>query len=258
MSARKFPEEGEVVLATVKEITPYGAYVTLDEYDNSLGFLHISEISTGRIRNIEKHVKEGQKIILKVIRVNERRQEIDLSLRQVTKEERKQKLLEVKRGPKARSLLNIVREELGLESDEKYIEIMEENFKDLYDALENVARRGPVALTELGIDEKYAEKVYEVVKSRIKLPEVEVSGVLEITSPMPNGAEIIKNVIKDAIEICPEDIKVEVKYLGSSKFKVSLRGENYKKVEKSLINFLKKVEDGIKGKGTFNFVRRKK
>ena len=258
MFPRRFPEEGEIVLATVKEITPYGAYVTLDEYDGLIGFLHISEISTGWVKNIEKYIKERQKIVLKVIRVNEKRQEIDLSLRQVTKEERKRKILEVKRESKAKSLLNIVKNDLGLESDEKYREIMEEHFRDLYDALENVVRRGPAALTELGIDEEYANKVYEVVKNRIKLPEVEVSGVLEITSPMPNGVEIIKNVLKNAIGSCPDDVKVKVTYLGSSKFKISLKGETYKIVERALTNLLKKVEKGIKGKGTYNFERRKK
>lgn len=258
MSLKRFPEEGEVVLATVKEITPYGAYVTLDEYDDLLGFLHISEISTGWVKNIEKHVKERQKIVLKVIRVNERRQEIDLSLRQVTKEEKKRKIMDVKRELKAKGLLNIVKDDLGLNSDERYREIMEEHFKDLYDALENVVRRGPVALTELGIDEEYANKVYEVVKNRIKLPEVEVSGVLEITSPMPNGVEIIKNVIKSAINSCPKDVKVKITYLGSSKFKISLKGETYKIVERNLTNLLKKIEKGIKGKGTYNFVRKKK
>src|SRR6266849_2971525 len=52
------------------------------------GFLHVSEISTGWVRNIDRVAKVSQKLVLKVIRVNKARREIDLSLRQVTNEER--------------------------------------------------------------------------------------------------------------------------------------------------------------------------
>ncbi|MGA2199269.1 MAG: S1 RNA-binding domain-containing protein, partial [Nitrososphaerales archaeon] len=53
MEASELPDRGEIVLCTVREITPHGIYVDLDEYNNMNGFLHISEISTGWVRNID-------------------------------------------------------------------------------------------------------------------------------------------------------------------------------------------------------------
>lgn len=59
-SDAQWPELGDLVVATAKRIESYGAYVTLDEYGNKEGLLHISEISTRWVRNVRNHVREGQ------------------------------------------------------------------------------------------------------------------------------------------------------------------------------------------------------
>ena len=78
MEVADLPDRGEIVLTTVREITPHGIYVDLDEYNNMNGFLHISEISTGWVRNIDRVAKPQQKLVLKVIRAEKSRREVDL------------------------------------------------------------------------------------------------------------------------------------------------------------------------------------
>jgi translation initiation factor 2 subunit 1 len=88
----EWPEVGELVVTSVKDIKGYGAYVTLDEYQNKEGLLHISEISSRWVRNIRNHVRVGQKVVLQVLRVDQSRGQVDLSFRRVTGDERRKKI----------------------------------------------------------------------------------------------------------------------------------------------------------------------
>src|ERR1700689_4164404 len=123
MESADLPERGDVVLCTVREITSHGIYVDLDEYNGMNGFLHISEISTGWVRNIERVAKVGQKLVLKVVRAEKSRREVDLSLRQVTNEERRNKLIEWKQKEKAMTIMGSVKKELAL-GDVQFNEIV--------------------------------------------------------------------------------------------------------------------------------------
>ena len=96
------PEAGELVVGTIIRIMPYGAYAALDEYDGAEGLLHISEISSRWVKNIRDHVRERQKAVLKVLRVDREKRHIDLSLRRVNEREKREKLLAWKRELRGR------------------------------------------------------------------------------------------------------------------------------------------------------------
>ncbi len=141
---KQLPEAGDLVIATVKEVTGHGAYVSLDEYQQLTAFLHISEIATGWIRNIERYVRPKQKTVLKVIRVDKSRVEVDLSLKQVSREERKSKLIEVKKSEKASAFMHMIKTKTGM-SDDKVIELQDiilQKFDYLYDMFETVSFKG--------------------------------------------------------------------------------------------------------------------
>ena len=87
----EWPDVGDLVVATVKKVVGYGAYVSLDEHGEKEGLLHISEISTRWVRNIRDHVREGKKLILRVLRVDKEKGQVDLSLKRVGKSEQREK-----------------------------------------------------------------------------------------------------------------------------------------------------------------------
>jgi len=255
-----WPEVGDLVLATIKKITNYGAYVTLDEY-NQEGLLHISEISSTWIRNIRNFVREGQKVVLKVLRVNTQRGQVDLSLRRVSKREKREKLLAWKKARKAEGLLRSVSEKLNIPFEEIYGKagaIIEKEY-GLYSGLEKTAREGVQVLLELGVPKNIAVTLAEVAKEKIKLPMVRVRGMLKVQCIKPNGVNLIRGALLDAKKIeKPLGSEINVWVMSPPKYCIEVSAENYKEAE----GLLKKageaaVEKITEAGGTGSFERMK-
>ena len=148
---QRFHEEGENIITTVRQASRHGVYVTLDEYDTMTCFLHISPIATGWIRNVACYVRPEQKAALKVMRVNKVRGEVDTSLKQVSGEERKSRLIEVKKSDQANIFLDFIKSKLSL-PDQQCQEI-EDRILQKYgwvdDAFEAVSRKGLDAIQNI-------------------------------------------------------------------------------------------------------------
>ena len=86
------PEEGELVVATIKTVKQNGAYVDLDEYEGTEGFIFIGEIASGWVKNIRGFVREGQRVICKVMRTRRDGTSLELSLKSVSEERRRGRL----------------------------------------------------------------------------------------------------------------------------------------------------------------------
>ncbi len=255
-SERPLPEAGEVVICTVREITSHGIYVSLDQYEGTNGFLHVSEISTGWVRNIDRVAKVSQKIVLKVIRVNRTRREIDLSLRQVTNEERRAKVIEWKREERALAIIDAVKAELGLDessvSDLK--EKLEDEFGTLYEALETSTKRGEKALAPLGLQEGVAKKVAEIASGKIIPPKYEVGALVEVSSKSPDGIERVKKTLVSASSASP-GTEIRITYAGAPRYRVRITADDYKHAEKALDMVLEKIKGGVGKHDTFSFKR---
>ncbi len=253
---QSLPEEGEIIIVTVRQVTGHGAYVTLDEYNNMTGFLHISEIATGWIRNIERYVRPKQKAVLKVIRVNKVRGEVDASLKQVSAEERKYKLIEVKKNDKAATFFDFIKSKLKL-TDQQVQEIEDrvlQKYDYVYDAFEAVSTKGLDAIQNIDLSPEIKHAIKEA-SGRIAIPLVEISGIMEITSKKPDGIEIIKNTLASA-EGSKGGVSSTIKYIGAPRYRIVVTAENFEVAEKFMKNTVEKMRASIeKQHGTFNFVR---
>ena len=253
---QELPEIGEIVIATITKVSDHGAYVTLDEYDGVQGFLHISEIAPGWVRKVTRYVKENEKKVLLVKKIQAKRGEIDLSLKQISKEQRKKKLLDVKRFEKEQGILKNIQEKAELTT--KQIEDIEDKllskYDSIYDAIIDIATKNKDVLNSLEISEKI-QTVIKDISSKIKLPSVEIRGILELTNNKSNGIEIIRKILLDVIKD-NADSKIEISYIGAPKYRVSIIAQEFKTAEKIIKPILEKIEKDVKKQnGTFNFTR---
>lgn len=69
---------GDEVEGTVKSFTSFGAFIDLGGFD---GLLHINDMSWGHVTRPKDYVKKGEKIQLKVIRLDPDEKKINLSLK---------------------------------------------------------------------------------------------------------------------------------------------------------------------------------
>jgi translation initiation factor 2 subunit 1 len=232
----QWPEPGDLVIATIESVMDYGAYANLDEYHRR-GFLHISEISSARIRNVRDFVREKQKMVLKVVRVDTEKGHIDLSLRRLTKRERIEKIKSWKKDRKGEALLSAVAEKVGLPKDEVYQKaglILEEKY-GLYEGFERVVKDGPEILTKLGIPEDLTKAIAEVAQERISIKLVKVRGVVEVRCMKPNGVKCIQEAFVAAKKAQKaKDGNIEFSVIAAPKYSVQVSAENWKLAEELL------------------------
>ena len=134
-----FPEEGDSVLCTVTSVQYHSVFVNIDEYGKS-GMIHISEVSPGRIRNIRDFVKEGKKIVCKVLRVNEEKGYIDLSLRRVNESEKRRKIDDIKKEQNSEKIVELAAQKIGIKTEQLYKEILDKismDYASLHEFFDN-------------------------------------------------------------------------------------------------------------------------
>jgi translation initiation factor 2 subunit 1 len=259
MSLRRpeWPEVGDLVIATVVRITDYGAYVRLDEYDKE-GLLHVSEVASRWVRNIRDYVREGQKVVLKVLHVQADKGQVDLSRRRVTKRDKKEKIQSWKKDRKAEGLLRTAAEKLNISFEEAYEKagvLIENAFGDLHDGLEKTAKDGIDVLLELGIEKDLAVTLEEIVKEKIQVSMVSVKGILELQNTKPKGVLVIKDTLKHAQDVGEsQDADVKIYLVSPPKYRIVVSAEDYKSAESILETAANSAVEFISkngGKGSF-------
>jgi translation initiation factor 2 subunit 1 len=206
-------------------------------------------------------VREGQKVVLKVLRVDVEKGHIDLSLRRVTKRERIDKMMFYKKDRKAEALLRGVAEKAGLPLEEVYEKVGAPVEKEygLYEGFEKVAKEGVDVLTKIGVPESLAQIFVEVSQERIKLPMVKVKGIIELSCMKPNGVKIIKEAFGKAKKLeTSRDAKTRFYVIAAPRYAIEVMAENYKSAEDAMQKVAEAVVANVEKAGGQGVFRREK
>ena len=232
-----WPEPSELVVGKIDEIEDFGVFVDLSEYEGKRGLCHISEVASGWIKNVRDHVNEGQTVVAKVLDVDESAQQIDLSIKDVNDHQRKEKIQEWKNEQKADNWMELAfGEDLD---DEKYAAVANEllsEFGSLYDGFEGAAIHGESALAETDLEADEIAAIVETARSNVSVPYVNVTGYVDLTCSEGEGVDVIKDALEAAEgngEV-PEEIQLEVTYVGSPEYRIQVRAPDYKTAEGAL------------------------
>jgi translation initiation factor 2 subunit 1 len=245
MKKKDYPDEGEFVIGTVNKVQNYGAFVTLDEYPDREGFIHIAEIASGWVKRIRNHIKDKQKVVCKVINIDPKKGHVDLSLKRVNDHQKRAKIKEWKNNKKATRLMNSLAEELKASVETLYHDFGEqliEKYGSLYEAFEETAY-DPESLKEEGFAGDWIEPFKKIAKENIAIQFVEIKGYLDIRSWDENGIEFIRKALLKAEESEYEDVAIEIHYIGAPHYSIIVKAPDYKIAEDELKKAVSRAEN---------------
>ncbi len=234
-----FPDNGELVVCSVTNVKSFGAFVTLDEYDNKEGFIHVRDIASGWVKYIRDFIREGQKVVCKVLGVDSSKGHIDLSLKSVNDHQKREKIQQWKNEKKAEKLVEIIAERLSISVDDAFDQFaneLTEEYETLYGAFEAIAANPDELRDEY--EGEWVETFIEVASENVTLPFVEIDGILEMRSLGPDGVEDIRKALQAGLEAA-DGAEVSITCVGSPKYRIVITAEEYKTAE----DVMKKVSN---------------
>ncbi len=230
---RGMPSSGELVICKVEKINPHSAFLSLEEYGLQ-GMVHVSEVSSGWVKDIRNHLKIGQTVIAKVIRIDERG--MSLSIKRVDEKQRKDKIREHSFEEKAEKMLELAASRLGKTLDQAYEEtgyMLQEKFGSIYEGFKKALTQD---ITERGIPQQWASVIKDIAERSIEQKEFEFRAKLFVKTYKPNGINIVKNILLDI-----EKKGLEVKYIAAPEYLVKYKTKNAKQGKKLFMDTLNKL-----------------
>ena len=227
---REYPEKNEYVVCTVRAVKNYGAFASLDEYGEKTGYIALPEIATGWIKYVRDHIRENQKIVCKVLRVDEEREHIDLSKKQVSAHHKGAAIREYKSEMRAEKLFEIMAERLGIPLEKCYEDFgyrLVETYESLYHAMEEYLV-DEEDFRDNGFTGDWGKIFGEIASENIQPPYVKITGFVELKCPGIDGLDVIKSALINAGE--GKDM-VEIQYKGAPVYRIKVKALDYKEAE---------------------------
>ncbi len=232
-----FPDEGELVVGTVREVQNFGAMITLEEYAGKEGFCHIREVAPGWVKRIRDFVREQQRVVCKVQGIDAKKGHIDLSLKAVNEHQKRETIQAWKNEQKADNMLKILAEREGSTPEKlltTYGRKLIETFGTLYGAFQQAAEYGEEAFKQEGVTGAWVPAFIAFAKENIQQSFVDITGYLDVQHPGADGVKHVSKALKAAEKSEFEDVTIEAAYMGAPHYRITVKAPDFKIAETEL------------------------
>jgi translation initiation factor 2 alpha subunit (eIF-2alpha) len=219
--------ERQLVLCTVEKIIGTTVFVKIN--GDGEGTINTSEIAPGRIRNLRDYVIPGKKIVCMVLSI--KGTQIQLSLRRVGMNEKKEFLQKIEKEKSYKSILKTV---LGEESTEKVLEKIQEEY-NILEFFENI-KKDPKIMNKY-LNDSESEKIIKILESKKEKLKV-IKQIFKLSNKDDDGIIKVKKIISESCQ--NSDCKIN--YISAGKYSISISGEDLKNIDTKITKILQSIE----------------
>lgn len=245
------PDFGELVLCKIDKVTQFAGWCSLEEYPDAKGMIHISESAGKWVYDIREFVKIGKQYVAKVVKIDNEKNFVNLSLKRVSIREEKEKLNSFRKEQRAEKILEQAAKELNKNIEQAYAEVgflLQENFGELSVALEE-ARKSKEILLKI-LPEDWANVLFDIIQKNFKEKEIKLKAELELKSHERNGIEKIKSALENI-----EKSGLTAKYISAPKYRIEVKTTDPKTAEKKMKEVLEKTVKEFEGEASYKLIK---
>jgi translation initiation factor 2 alpha subunit (eIF-2alpha) len=239
----QFPNVDDIVMCEIVHNDDSGVHVTLVEYNNRPGFIPLEEVSSKRVRNIHKILKDGDQYPLHVISIDTQKGYIDLSNKYINNSSETLEFME-KYGAYKRCIGYIRTLCHQLEKTELLQEFLQKTLhiipkREVNEYLRN-CKYQPELLVQLDLTEFEKELLLKILQENIIEKKWNITYTFSIQSFAIDGYKKIVSILKEFPE------KFNIRLLTSPNYTASLEEQEDKDSGiEELEDLMKEIEKRI-------------
>ena len=233
------PDVNELTMCTVKRITPYAAWCDLDEYEAE-GMIHVSQAAGKWVHDIREFVKKGKQYVAKVVKVDAEKSIVNLSLKQVSKRDTKEKMNEYRKAQHAEKILEQAGKQMDMSLKQAYDEVgylLQEKFGELSTAFDE-GKEDQNNLKEAGVPKAWVDVLMPIIQKAIKDKEFVIRADVKLMSYEGDGLERLKAVLSEM-----KRSGFQVTYISAPNYMLEVTTKDPKVAEKKMRDTLDKLAE---------------
>lgn len=246
--SRETVSAGDLLVCKVKEITDFGLLLDNEEVTDKEIFLHVSEIP----KEMDLHdFKEGQIIVVKVIKTSRTGERIFVSMKQLSRSEARSILRKWRAEKKALEILNEIAEKYSIPSEvlEDTKNKLVERYGSITEALRAAVMEGENILARTRIGEEARRALYELAAKELVRKEAVERIIVQLYFVDKYGVENLKSVFEEIEKMRAKDVAIEARVVAAPRYSVTVYSHDPKKVKKFSEEVIAKLSEASRERG---------